>query len=51
MTKAPLGQDSMGKTTDRSTSGTKRSLLIDSDVILVGVAIEGANSHDICLRR
>jgi len=52
MTKAPLGGESTGRNpTDRSKSGTKRSLLTEAAGIPTGLAVGGANVHDIRLRR
>jgi putative transposase len=42
-----LGGKKTGKNpTDRAKSGTKRSLLVDAEGIPVGLAVEGANRHD-----
>jgi putative transposase len=50
MTKAPLGGESTGKNpTDRGKKGVKRSLMTDADGIPVGLAVDGANVHDIRL--
>ena len=47
MTKAPLGGEKTGRNpTDRGKSGTKRSLLVEGHWIPIGVAVEGANRHD-----
>ena len=52
MTKAPLGGESTGKNpTDRGKTGTKRSLLTDAAGIPTGLAVGGANVHDIRLLR
>lgn len=50
MSKAPLGGESTGKNpTDRGKTGTKRSLLTDGKGIPTGLAVSGANTHDIRL--
>lgn len=50
MTKAPLGGESTGKNpTDRGKKGVKRSLMTEADGIPVGLAVDGANVHDIRL--
>jgi putative transposase len=50
MTKAPLGGDSTGPNpTDRAKSGTKRSLLTEARGIPLGLAVAGANRHDMKL--
>jgi putative transposase len=50
MTKAPLGGQKTGKNpTDRAKQGTKRSLITDANGIPVGLAVAGANVHDIRL--
>lgn len=50
MTKAPLGGESTGKNpTDRGKQGVKRSVMTDADGIPVGLAVDGANVHDIRL--
>jgi putative transposase len=47
ITKAPLGEKSTGPNpTDRSKSGTKRSLLVDGKGIPLGMIVDGANKHD-----
>jgi putative transposase len=47
MTKAPLGQEQTGpKPTDRAKRGVKRSLLVESHGIPIGLAVEGANRND-----
>jgi putative transposase len=52
MTKAPLGGDKTGPNpTDRAKSGAKRSLLTEAHGIPIGVAIDGANRHDMKLVR
>ncbi|MEM3172283.1 MAG: IS5 family transposase [Candidatus Nitrosotenuis sp.] len=48
ITKAPLGGKSTGPNpTDRAKSGTKRSLLVEGRGIPIGLAVDGANRHDI----
>jgi len=50
MTKAPLGGEATGKNpTDRGKQGVKRSLMTEADGIPVGLAVDGANVHDIRL--
>lgn len=50
MTKAPLGGEKTGKNpTDRGKLGVKRSVMTDAAGIPVGLAVEGANVHDIRL--
>lgn len=50
ITKAPLGGEQTGRNpTDRSKCGTKRSLLTDATGVPLGVAIAGANRHDMKL--
>lgn len=50
MTKAPLGGDKTGKNpTDRGKLGTKRSLATDAVGIPTGLAVAGANVHDVRL--
>jgi putative transposase len=52
MNKAPLGGESTGKNpTDRAKSGAKRSLPVEASGIPTGLAIGGANVHDIRLLR
>jgi putative transposase len=52
MTKAPLAGDKTGPNpTDRAKSGAKRSLLTEAHGIPIGVAIDGANRHDMKLVR
>jgi putative transposase len=47
MTKAPLGGEQTGKNpTDRAKLGAKRSLQTEADGIPVGLAVDGANTHD-----
>lgn len=47
MVKARLGEKSTGANpTDRGKTGTKRSVLSDGNGIPIGVAIEGANRHN-----
>jgi putative transposase len=47
MTKAPLGGKQVGKNpTDRGTLGTKRSVLTDGQGLPLGVAVDGANRHE-----
>lgn len=47
MVKAPLGGKATGPNpTDRAKSGTKRSVLTDGRGVPLGVALEGANRHD-----
>jgi putative transposase len=50
MTKAPLGSELIGPNpTDRAKSGVKRSVLTDGRGVPLGVAVEGANRHDMKL--
>lgn len=50
MTKAPLGGEKTGKNpTDRAKSGTKRSLQTEATGVPVGLAVGGANTHDVRL--
>ena len=50
ITKAPLGGEATGlNPTDRSKSGTKRSILVEGRGIPLAVAIDGANRHDMKL--
>lgn len=50
MSKAPLGGEKTGSNpTDRAKRGAKRSLLTDEKGMPVGLAIEGANRHDMKL--
>lgn len=47
MTKAPLGGEKTGPNpTDRSKSGTKRSLLVDERGVPLGLVVSGANTPD-----
>jgi putative transposase len=47
ITKAPLGEKSTGlNPTDRSKSGTKRSILVDGKRVPLGVSVDSANRHD-----
>jgi putative transposase len=48
MTKAPRGGEKVGKTpTDRGKIGTNRSVLTDGGGVTSGLAVEGANRHDV----
>jgi putative transposase len=50
MTKAPLGGEKTGKNpTDRAKRGVKRSVLVEANGIPVGLAVDGANRHDMKL--
>lgn len=50
MTKAPLGGEATGANpTDRGKKGTKRSLLTEGNGVPIGLAVEGANRHDMKL--
>jgi len=52
MTKAPLGGQKTGPNpTDRAKRGVKRSLLTEGHGIPVGLAVDGANRHDMKLVR
>ena len=52
MTKSPLGGGKTGPNpTDRGKRGVKRSLLTDAQGIPVGLAVDGANRHDMKLVR
>jgi putative transposase len=52
ITKAPLGGKSTGPNpTDRSKSGTKRSLIVDGQGMSIGITIDGANRHDMKMTR
>jgi putative transposase len=52
MTKAPLGGKKTGPNpTDRGKDGVKRSLLTEGHGVPVGLAIDGANRHDMKLLR
>lgn len=47
MTKAPLGGEQTGENpTDRSKTGTKRSLLVDEQGVPLAIVISGANTPD-----
>jgi putative transposase len=50
MTKAPLGGQETGKNPkDRAKRGTKHSMMTDANGIPLGLAVAGANVHDIRL--
>jgi len=52
MTKAPLGGEKTGRNpTDRGKRGVKRSLLTEGHGVPIGLAVEGANRHDMKLVR
>jgi transposase len=52
MTKAPLGGEKVGPNpTDRGKGGVKRSLLTEGSGIPIGIAVDGANRHDMKLVR
>jgi transposase len=52
MTKAPLGGEDTGPNpTDRAKSGVKRSLLTEGHGVPLGLAVEGAQRHDMKLVR
>jgi putative transposase len=52
MTKAPLGGEKTGPhPTDRATGGVKRRLLTEGHGVPVGLAVDGANRHDMKLVR
>jgi transposase len=52
MTKAPLGGEKTGPNpTDRAKKGVKRSLLTEASGVPIGLAIDGANRHDMKLVR
>lgn len=52
MTKAPLGGEKIGRNpTDRGKSGVKRSVLTEGHGVPIGVAVDGANRHDMKLVR
>ncbi len=52
MTKSPLGGGKTGPNpTDRGQSGVKRSLLTEARGVPVGLAVDGANRHDMKLVR
>ena len=45
--KAPLGQEKTGQSpVDRKKSGTKRSIIVDKNGIVIGVALSAGNRHD-----
>ena len=47
-----MGEKSTGPNpTDRSKSGTKRSLLVEGQDIPIGITIDGANRHDMKMTR
>jgi putative transposase len=47
-----LGEKSTGPNpTDRSKSGTKRSLIVDGQGMPIGITIDGANRHDMKMTR
>ena len=47
-----MGEKSTGPNpTDRSKSGTKRSLLVEGQGIPIGITIDGANRHDMKMTR
>lgn len=47
MTQAPLGGEDTGRNpTDRGKQGTKRSLLTEGHGVPIGLAVDGANRHD-----
>ena len=41
-----MGEKYRPNPTDRSKSGTKRSLLVDGQGIPLGITVDGANRHD-----
>jgi hypothetical protein len=50
--KAPLGgQDTGSNPTERGKQGTQRSLLTEGHGVPIGLAVEGANRHDMKLVR
>jgi putative transposase len=50
MVKAPLARESLGRNpTDREKKGTKRSLAAELHGLPIGIAVSGANTHDIKL--
>ena len=50
ISKAPLGEKGTGPNpTERGKSGTKRSLLTEGHGVPIGLAVEGANRHDMKL--
>jgi transposase len=52
LTKAPLGGNKTGPNpTDRSKRGVKRSLLTEGHGVPIGLAVDGANRHDMKLVR
>ena len=52
MTKAPLGGEKTGKNpTDRGKLGVKRSVVTDCRGVPLGIAVAGANTHDLKLLR
>src|ERR671939_97152 len=52
MTKAPLGGETTGPNpTDRGKTGVKRSLLTEGHGVPIGLAVDGANRHDMKLVR
>ena len=52
ITKAPLGGDATGPNpTDRAKRGVKRSLLTEGHGVPVGMAVKGANRHDMKMVR
>ena len=52
MTKAPLGGGKIGTNpTDRGKDGIKRSLLTEGHGVPIGLAVDGANRHDMKLVR
>jgi transposase len=52
ITKAPLGGEDTGPNpTDRAKSGVKRSLLTEGHGVPLGLAVKGANRHDMKLVR
>lgn len=52
ITQAPLGGDDTGPNpTDRAKSGVKRSLLTEGHGVPLGLAVEGANRHDMKMVR
>lgn len=52
ITKAPLGGEDTGPNpTDRAKSGVKRSLLTEGHGVPIGLAVDGANRHDMKLVR
>ena len=52
MTKVPLGRKKTGPNpTDRGKVGVKRSVLSEADGVPAGLAVEGANRHDMKLVR